>query len=313
MAGYHLQLRRVLAQDLRRPQGHIAVRGAVEAVAADLVLLVILIGDGVQIGVLRHGLVEGSVEHRCLGHVVAQHRPAGLDADDVGGVMQRRQGGAVLHRLHHLIGNQDGVGKAFAAVDHPVTHRVDLLHGGDDAVDRVHQSGQHRLDGLGMGGHGHVGGHGGRLALYLGLIGKFSVNADALAQAFGQQMAGFRVQQLIFQRRAAGIDDKYFHERPPRILVPHHMLQVPSFFITQDIVSKFPGLGNGFWKFMEIKLQNSGQSFNNVRHGKRLYLHSAQICEKTGKQGKLLVRIFTEFSLYRREMSRKCAWGGCPS
>jgi hypothetical protein len=43
----------------------------------------------------------------------------------------------------------------------------------------------------------HVGRRHGGLALHLGLIGEFSVNADALAQAFGQQMAGFRVQQLI--------------------------------------------------------------------------------------------------------------------
>ena len=199
VAGHHLQLRRVAAQKLRRPQGHIAVRGAMEAVAADLVVFIVLIGDGVQIRMLGHGLVEGRVEHRHLGHIVAQDGPAGLDADDVGRIMQRRQGGAVLHRLHHLVGDEDGAGEALAAVDHPVTHRVDLLHGGDDAVVRVHQGGQHRLDGLGMGGHGDVRRRHGGLALHLGLIGEFSVNADALAQAFGQQMAGFRVQQLILQ------------------------------------------------------------------------------------------------------------------
>ena len=170
-----------------------------EAVAADLVVFIVLIGDGVQIRMLGHGLVEGRVEHRHLGHIVAQDGPAGLDADDVGRIMQRRQGGAVLHRLHHLVGDEDGAGEALAAVDHPVTHRVDLLHGGDDAVVRVHQGGQHRLDGLGMGGHGDVRRRHGGLALHLGLIGEFSVNADALAQAFGQQMAGFRVQQLILQ------------------------------------------------------------------------------------------------------------------
>jgi hypothetical protein len=91
------------------------------------------------------------------------------------------------------------------------------------------------------------------------------------------------------------------------------MLQVPSFCITGNIVSKFPGLGNGFWKKMEAVSQNSGQGFNNARHGKRLYLHSVQICEKIGKRSKWLVRIFTEFAHYRREISRKCQWRGCPS
>jgi hypothetical protein len=42
------------------------------------------------------------------------------------------------------------------------------------------------------------------------------------------------------------------------------MLQVPSFCITGNIVSKFPGLGNGFWKKMEVVSQNSGQGFNNA-------------------------------------------------
>ena len=170
-----------------------------EAVAPDLVVFIVLIGDGVQIRMLGHGLVEGGVEHRHLGHVVAQDGPAGLDADDVGRIMQRRQGGAVLHRLHDLVGDEDGAGEALAAVDHPVTHRVDLLHGGDDAVLGIHQSVQHGLDGLGVGGHGHIGGLDGLLALHLGLVGELAVDADALAEALGQQMAGFRVQQLILQ------------------------------------------------------------------------------------------------------------------
>ena len=97
-------------------------------------------------------------------------------------------------------------------MDHPVTHCVDLLHGGDDAVLRVHQGVQHGLDGLGMGGHGHVAGvYGG---LPRGLIGEFAVDADALAKALGQHVLAAGVQQLVFQGRAAGVDDENFH-------VPH--------------------------------------------------------------------------------------------
>ena len=68
--------------------GHIAVGGTVEAVAADLVLLIVLIGQGVDIGLGRHRLVEGGVKHSHLGHVGTHHVHAGLDAGDVGGVVQ---------------------------------------------------------------------------------------------------------------------------------------------------------------------------------------------------------------------------------
>ena len=76
---------------------------------------------------------------------------------------------------------------------------------------RIDQSVQHSLDGLGMGGHGHVNGVQLRLALDLGLIGELAVDADALAQALGQQSAGLGVQELILQRGAASVDYKYVH------------------------------------------------------------------------------------------------------
>ena len=212
MAGHDLQILGILAQQLGGPQGHIAVGGAVEAVAAQLVVLIVLVGDAVQIGMLRHGLVESGVEHSHLRHVVAQHLAAGLDADDIGRVVQGSQRRAVLHGLQHLIVDEHGGGEGLAAVDHTVTHRIDLLHGGDDAVLGIHQSVQHGLDGLGVGGHGHIGGLDGLLALHLGLVSEFAVQTDALAQALGKDLAGFRIHELILQGRAPRIDDKYFHD-----------------------------------------------------------------------------------------------------
>ena len=94
---------------------------------------------------------------------------------------------------------------------HAVTHSVDLLHGTDDAVPGVHQSVQNGLDGLGMGGHGHIDGVQHLLAFHLGLVGELAVDADALAQALGQQGAGLGVQQLILQGRTAGVDDENVH------------------------------------------------------------------------------------------------------
>ena len=208
VAGDQLQLLDGLAQHGGGPLGDIFVAGAVEAIAADLVLLVILIGQGIGIGHGGHGLVEGGVEHGHHGGTRHQLL-AGADADDVGGVVQGGQGVALLNGGHDLVGDAHGLGKLLAAVDHPVTHRVDLLHGGDDAVLLIHQGVQHGLDGLGMGGHSHVGGLDSRFAS--GLISKLAVDADALTQALGQDLLGIGVEQLILQGRAAGVDDQYVH------------------------------------------------------------------------------------------------------
>jgi hypothetical protein len=91
-----------------------------------------------------------------------------------------------------------------------VTHRVDLLHGGDDAVVLVHQCVQNGLNGLGVGGHGNVNGIQLLLAVHLGLIGEFAVDADALAQALGQQNAGFGIQQLILQEELPALITRMF-------------------------------------------------------------------------------------------------------
>ena len=182
-----------------------------EAVAADLVLFIVLVGQGVHVGLGGHGLVEGGVEHAHHGH--AGHALlAGLDAGDVGGVVEGGQGDAVLQSLHDLVGDEDGAGKGLAAVHHAVTHSVDLLHGADHAVLFIHQRVQHGLNGLGVGRHGHIHGVQGLLALHLGLVGELAVDADALAQALGQQHAGLGVEQLILQGRTACVDDENVHD-----------------------------------------------------------------------------------------------------
>ena len=210
MAGDQLDLLRGLAQHGGGPARHVFVAGAVEAVAADLVLLIIGVGQGVHVGLGGHGLVEGGVEHGHHGHA-GHHLLAGPDAGEVGGVVEGGQGDAVLNGFEHLVGDQDRLVERLAAVDHPVAHRLDLLHGAHHAVFAVHQGVQHGLNGLGVGGHGHVHGVQSCLALHLGLVGELAVDADALAQALGQQAAGLGIQQLVFQRRAARVDYQNVH------------------------------------------------------------------------------------------------------
>ena len=182
------------------------MRGAVEAVAADLVVLIILIGQSIGIGHRGHGLVEGGIEHgdhRHAGHELL----AGLDADDVGGVVQRREGIALLNGGHDFVGDDNRLGKLLTAVDDTVTDCVDLLHRADHAVLAVHKGVQHGGNGFVMGGHGDVSGLDALLACDLGLVSELAVDTDALAQALGQQLAGGGVEQLILQRGRTGVDD----------------------------------------------------------------------------------------------------------
>ena len=45
----------------------------------------------------------------------------------------------------------------------------------------------------------------------LRLIGKFSADADALANTLGQQSLAFRIDELVLQRRASCVDYENFH------------------------------------------------------------------------------------------------------
>ena len=187
------------------------MRGAVEAIAADLIVLVVFVRDGIGVCHRRHGLVERSVEHSDLGNAVAQSGLAGVDADDVGRVVQGSQGVAAFDGLHDFIGDEDGGGECFAAMNHTVADSVDLAHGGDDAVFRIDQGVQDSLDGFGMGGHSHINGVQLLLAVHLGLVGELAVNADPFAQALGQQVASSGIQQLILQGGAACVDNQNIH------------------------------------------------------------------------------------------------------
>ena len=215
MAGHNFQILYIPAQQRRCAHGYIPVRGAMEAIAAELVVFVIFIGNAVQEGMLRHGLVKCRVKHSHLRHIRPQRTAACLDANNISGVMQRGQRIALLHRLEHLVGNQHGFGKFLTAVHHPMPHGVNLAHGSNHAVLRVGQRRQHRLDGLGMSGHGNFRRFHSGFSFHLRLIGKSAVNADALAKALGVNKAALRIHQLIFQRGAARIDNQYFHLYSP--------------------------------------------------------------------------------------------------
>ena len=114
------------------------MRGAVETVAAHLVVFVVFVGDGVGVGHGRHGLVEGGVKDGNLRDFVAQSGLAGVGMPmmlpDCGGGARGLQVSMACMTLSSMRTEE-------AKASPPWTTRwpVDLAHGGDDAVGRVYQ------------------------------------------------------------------------------------------------------------------------------------------------------------------------------
>ena len=124
--------------------------------------------------------MEGGIENSNHGDA-AHNVAAGIDADDVRGIVQGSEGGALLESRHDLIGDEDGGGKLLAAVDDAVANSVDFLHGGNNAVLGAGELVDDRGDSLGVGGQGDIlVKHG--LAADKRAVLEVTVDADTLAE-----------------------------------------------------------------------------------------------------------------------------------
>ena len=207
MAGDDLQILDILAQVLGGLSADVAVGGTVEAVLADTVLLIPLVGQGVHVSLGLQGGVEGGIEHADVG-LVSQDGAAGVHTLDSGRAVQGVDGNDGLQILHLGLGEDLG-GLELAAVCEAVADGTDLVHALDDAPFGVGEELEDQLDGLVVGGHG--------VALGVGrltgtLVGDVARRADLLAETLRQHLVLVHVEKLILQRRATGINDQYFHD-----------------------------------------------------------------------------------------------------
>ena len=106
-----------------------AVAGAVEAIAAYTVLAIQRLGQGVAVGVFGQGLVEGGVEHHHL-RQIGEQLEGGLDALQVGWIVQRGERRGVADRREHRGVDALRLGEAFATVHHPVADAMQLAASG---------------------------------------------------------------------------------------------------------------------------------------------------------------------------------------
>ena len=216
VAGDDLKLLDGLAHQLCAAAGDIAVARAVEAVAADAVVLIILIRNSVHEGLAGHGLMESGVEN-CDHGDIAHDITAGIDADDVCGIVQGGKGGALLESLHDLVCDEDGGSKLLTAVNDTVADSVNLLHGADNAVLGTGKLVNNRCNCLGVSGHGKIFIENG-LAAYQRTVLEVAVDADTLAETLSHYGLGLHIDQLVLQRGAACVDNKNLHYKIPFLL-----------------------------------------------------------------------------------------------
>ena len=215
MAHDHAGIAAVQTCQLMETLGDELMAGAVETVAAHLVLLIVLVGHTVEVSLGRHGLMERGIKHTHHRHA-GHNGLAGADADEGSGIVEGSEVGALLHLGDHLIGDDHGGGKLLAAVDETVTHSLDLIEGGDDAVLLIGESRQHLGDGGLMIGQGI--GHDDLIVTGGGVV-EDTINADTLAQTGGQHALGLGVDQLILQRATAAVHNQDFHIVSPLKLI----------------------------------------------------------------------------------------------
>ncbi len=181
-----------------------------EAVAADGILLIILVGDAEHIGLGGHGLVEGGIKDRHHGDILPKDLPAGPHSHRLGGIVEGAKLGKLLHGGDELLIHHAGDLVNLPAVEDPVTDGGDFLHVVDDLAlpggEDLHQL--HK--GLLVGGEAGV-------VLHLdpggGLVADVPVHADALAVALCQHAFVAHLDELVLEGRTSGIDYQYFHLR----------------------------------------------------------------------------------------------------
>ena len=166
-----------------------------ESVSSYLVFLIIFIRKSVQVRFCRHGLMERSVKH--ANHRYSRHQLlTGMDTNQVGRIVKRRQIAALFDCLDGLFCNQGGCGKRLPSVDGAVAYRPYLVKTLDYSGICIGQSVQHHLDCLSMGGHR---GNSYFLLSSCRLISDpASVNPYSLAKSLGQYCLRCGIDQLVF-------------------------------------------------------------------------------------------------------------------
>ena len=173
------------------------------AVAADVVFRVEFVGNGVEVGVLGNRLVEGRVEDGNVGNA-RQELLCDVEADDVRRDVKRIERIDAFDLLDDVMIDEAGLGELFAAVHDAVSDGLDLVEGFERAVQKEVKDAfeadfmrrENFVRDLDF------------LAVSRLVFENANFFADAFDVAFGQNIAGRHVEELIFHGRRAAVDDE---------------------------------------------------------------------------------------------------------
>ena len=184
-------------------------------VAADLILLGILIFDGVSRSLLGLGGMERGIEDENLGNL-RHNGGTAVDTHQMCRGMQGCKVNAHTKLFHDLGGDQAGLKEVGTAVDDAVTDSLDLLHILDAAVLRIGQRIDEDLGSNGVVGHVHC-------KLNLSAVGKLmrdlAVKSNTLADTLCKDISRFHIKELVLQRGAACVYNENFHNNFPPMLI----------------------------------------------------------------------------------------------
>ena len=144
MAGDDLLCLDVHAEELAHALRNIAVRGAVETIAAHVPLGIELIRHSIEISIRWHGAVECIVEHghlRCAGHECVYS----AQTSQVAFVVHRRKVDEAFNAFLHLGSDDATLLKEITTLHDTVSHGVDLVETLQTAVFRIYEEVKHEF------------------------------------------------------------------------------------------------------------------------------------------------------------------------
>ena len=149
MASNQFQTFRFNSQVFAYALRNITVRSSVETITAHTILLVQFVRDSIQICMLRHSLVECSIEYTDLRNI-RQNSCNGVNSFQVSRIVERCQIIAGSKSLKHFLSQQYWFTEAFTSVHHTMTYGIDFFEWLDSTIFGTYQCIQDEFHTYGM-------------------------------------------------------------------------------------------------------------------------------------------------------------------
>ena len=195
-----------------------------KTISPDIVFFVVFIGNGIHIRLPGHSGVERSIKYHALRDLRPKDFPACTDTIQFGAVMQRRQRNQAFNAFYNVLVYQQRLIENRAALGHPMTYSRNFTKLCNNAVFAIHQSFCNKTESIRMILHFRGGFY---LPAVKGLMAENPLlHPDSFTVSFCQHAFSIHINELIFKRRTARIDDQYLHV--PQILLLFIFLPFPK-------------------------------------------------------------------------------------